>query len=193
MDTFHHRFSELFAQLGLSREPADIRAFIDRHSPLPAGIRLENAPFWSPAQATLLREKLLDDADWAEVVDQLNAALRAADARGMAAAIRVVCLCASWCGVCRDFVSQYQETVSTTPDVVFDWYDIEDDVDKLGDVEVENFPCILIGVRGQPVFFGPIAPHRSTLQRLVQHASELAPLPANYPDRDRLLTILQSR
>lgn len=193
MDASYHRFSELFAQLGLSREPADIRAFIERHAPLPAPLRLEEAPFWSPAQATLLREKLQDDADWAEVVDQLNVALRSADARRSAAAIRVVCLCASWCGVCRDFVAQYQATMSATPDVVFDWYDVEDDVDKLGDVEVENFPCILIGVRGKPVFFGPITPHRSTLQRLIQHASELEPLPGDYPDRARLLTILQSR
>lgn len=77
MDAFYHRFSELFAQLGLSREPANIRAFIEKNSPLSAEVRLEDASFWSAAQATLLREKLQDDADWSEVVDQLNAALRA--------------------------------------------------------------------------------------------------------------------
>lgn len=77
MDAFYHRFSELFSQLGLSREPTSIRAFIEKNSPLPVEVRLEDAPFWSAAQATLLREKLQDDADWSEVVDQLNIALRA--------------------------------------------------------------------------------------------------------------------
>jgi hypothetical protein len=76
MDAFYHRFSELFQQLGLSRDPVEIRVFIERHSPLASNIRLEDAAFWTPAQATLLREKLLDDADWSEVVDQLSLALR---------------------------------------------------------------------------------------------------------------------
>jgi len=77
MEGFHHRFSELFAQLGLPADPAGIAAFIQRHSPLPAGVLLAEAAFWTPAQANLLREQILCDADWAEVVDQLNAALRA--------------------------------------------------------------------------------------------------------------------
>lgn len=76
MDAFYHRFSELFQQLGLSRDPAEIRAFIERHAPLAPDIRLEEAVFWTAAQAALLREKLLDDADWSEVVDQLSLALR---------------------------------------------------------------------------------------------------------------------
>ena len=38
-------------------------------------MRLEEAPFWTPAQAQLLREERLDDADWAMVVDRLNVAL----------------------------------------------------------------------------------------------------------------------
>lgn len=76
MDAFYHRFSELFQQLGLPGDPAAIRDFIARHSPLAAGIRIEDAPFWSPAQAAFLQEELLDNADWAEIVDQLSLALR---------------------------------------------------------------------------------------------------------------------
>ncbi len=72
-----HPFSELFAQLGLANDGASIRAFIARHSPLPGDVKLEEAPFWTPAQARLLREERVDDADWAEVVDQLNEALHA--------------------------------------------------------------------------------------------------------------------
>ena len=76
MEPNHHRFSELFAQLGLPATPEDIAAFIAVHRPLPGQLRLEDAPFWTPAQARLLREELAEDADWAELVDQLNAALR---------------------------------------------------------------------------------------------------------------------
>ena len=76
MESSFHRFSELFAQLGLANDAASIAAFVHRHSPLAAGTLLHEAPFWTPAQAALLREELLGDADWAEVVDQLNAALR---------------------------------------------------------------------------------------------------------------------
>ena len=70
-----HPFSELFAQLGLPDDYASIQQFIATHSPLPDGMRLEEAPFWTPAQAQLLREERLDDADWAMVVDRLNVAL----------------------------------------------------------------------------------------------------------------------
>ena len=76
MQSFHHRFSELFHQLGLPSDIESIQSFLLRHSPLDSVIRLENAPFWSEAQSSLLREEILQDADWAEVIDQLNLALR---------------------------------------------------------------------------------------------------------------------
>ncbi|MDN3921305.1 DUF2789 domain-containing protein [Roseateles violae] len=76
MEASHHRFSELFAQLGLPNDDASIRDFIQRYRPLSAELLLHQAPFWTPAQASLLKEEWRDDADWAEVVDQLNLALR---------------------------------------------------------------------------------------------------------------------
>lgn len=77
MDAPFHQFSDLFAQLGLASDESDIRAFIAKHSPLPPDVELSEASFWTPAQATLLRDELIEDADWAEAVDQLNLALRA--------------------------------------------------------------------------------------------------------------------
>ena len=77
MESTLHPFSELFAQLGLDNDNDGIRRFIAAHSPIPDGMRLEDAPFWSSSQAQLLREERLDDADWAMVVDQLNVALHA--------------------------------------------------------------------------------------------------------------------
>lgn len=75
MEPTVHPFSDLFAQLGLPNDSASIQQFIATHAPLPDDVRLEEAPFWSPAQAQLLREERLDDADWAMVVDRLNVAL----------------------------------------------------------------------------------------------------------------------
>lgn len=80
MELSVHPFSALFAQLGLPNDDDSIRQFIATHSPLPDDVRLEEALFWSPAQAQLLREERLDDADWAMVVDRLNVALHATPA-----------------------------------------------------------------------------------------------------------------
>ncbi|WP_101926432.1 MULTISPECIES: DUF2789 domain-containing protein [Luteimonas] len=77
MDQTVHPFSELFAQLGLPDDEASIRKFIATHSPLPDDVRLEEASFWTPAQAALLREERIEDADWIVVIDQLNVALHA--------------------------------------------------------------------------------------------------------------------
>lgn len=71
-----HVFKDLFAQLGLADDGDSIQAFIKAHAPLPHEIKLVDAPFWTEAQAAFLREELAEDADWAELVDQLDAALR---------------------------------------------------------------------------------------------------------------------
>ncbi len=76
MDTPFHRICELFAQLGLDSEPAAVDRFIASHRPLPDGVRLADAAFWTPAQAQFLREQLSADADWSPVVDSLAARLQ---------------------------------------------------------------------------------------------------------------------
>lgn len=76
MDKPIHRFTELFTQLGLPSDEPGIRQFLAAHTPLAADIALADAPFWTPGQATFLREEIVKDADWAEVVDQLDASLR---------------------------------------------------------------------------------------------------------------------
>lgn len=70
-----HTMSNLFAQLGLPSDEASIDRFIATHAPLPERVPLAGAPFWTPAQAAFLREEILEDADWAEIVDQLNVCL----------------------------------------------------------------------------------------------------------------------
>lgn len=71
-----HNLSNLFAQLGQPNDEAAIAGFIDAR-PLPEGIQLYEAAFWSSPRACFLREAILQDADWAEVADELNAELRA--------------------------------------------------------------------------------------------------------------------
>lgn len=75
MDATHHPFHELFEQLGLPSSESEIRDFIRRHRPLAGDVSITEASFWTPAQSSLLQQLLLQDADWAEVVDQLNVAL----------------------------------------------------------------------------------------------------------------------
>lgn len=67
-----HSMSELFAQLGLPNEESDIQAFVAQHGALPDGARLVDAPFWNESQARFLRQQMLEDADWAQVIDELN-------------------------------------------------------------------------------------------------------------------------
>lgn len=77
MNAPDHSFSDLFDQLGLPSDEAEIRQFLQSHTPLAADIALPDAAFWTTSQSTFLREEILKDADWAEVIDQLNMSLRA--------------------------------------------------------------------------------------------------------------------
>lgn len=80
----------------------------------------------------------------------------------------VACLCAEWCGVCRDYAAPFHALGGQWPQARFAWIDIEDEADLLGSLEVENFPTLLIARAGQPVFFGPLPPQPGTLERLLR-------------------------
>lgn len=75
METHHHSLQHLFAQLGLPDDGESIAGFIASHRPLPNGVMLHDAPFWNANQSAFLREEIIEDADWAEVIDTLNGAL----------------------------------------------------------------------------------------------------------------------
>ena len=66
----------LFEQLGLDNTDQAIQDFISQHSPLPGDVELHEANFWNSSQASFLRQSKDDDADWAEIVDQLDVMLR---------------------------------------------------------------------------------------------------------------------
>lgn len=75
MEASQHTMSSLFAQLGLPADPDAIDAFIAAHGPLDKGIALYRAPFWTAAQRCFLKEEIIEDADWAGVIDELNVRL----------------------------------------------------------------------------------------------------------------------
>ena len=76
MQSPEHSLPSLFKQLGLADDPAGIEQFVTAHSPLKADLKLADAFFWTDSQRQFLREEILEDADWAEVVDELNLMLR---------------------------------------------------------------------------------------------------------------------
>ncbi|WP_226477752.1 DUF2789 domain-containing protein [Pseudomonas sp. MWU16-30323] len=76
MESPVHNLPSLFKQLGLPDDPVSIEQYIAVHSPLKPELHLADAFFWTPSQRAFLREEILGDADWAEVVDELNLRLR---------------------------------------------------------------------------------------------------------------------
>jgi thioredoxin 1 len=98
--------------------------------------------------------------------------------------LRVACLCAQWCGVCRDYVDVFEQVrAQFSAQCAFTWIDIEDEADLLDGVDVENFPTLLLARGEEPLFFGTITPHAQTLERLVRGAlaGDLAPLTGSGP------------
>lgn len=90
----------------------------------------------------------------------------------------VACLCAQWCGTCRDYRPLFAQLQQEFPQAHFVWVDIEDEAEWVDPIEVDNFPTLLIAQGTTPCFFGPITPHIDTLRRLIQthQASGLRPV-----------------
>ena len=76
MDTTESNMTNLFRQLGLPAEKAEIATFIRDHQ-LAEDVRVSEAPYWNDGQRQFLREQLVVDADWAIIVDELSEALHA--------------------------------------------------------------------------------------------------------------------
>lgn len=72
MDTNLHTMANLFAQLGLPDDAESIDRFIASHRPMFNDEVLYRAAFWTPAQRAFLKEEIIEDADWAAVIEELN-------------------------------------------------------------------------------------------------------------------------
>ncbi len=91
----------------------------------------------------------------------------------------VACLCAAWCGTCGGYRATFEAMAARHPEVCFVWIDIEDQADVVGDLDVENFPTLLIQRADIVAFFGTVLPDPQLAERLLQaqlalNADELA-------------------
>ena len=100
----------------------------------------------------------------------------------------VACLCALWCGTCGTYRATFEELAARHPDTVFVWIDIEDQADVVGDLDIENFPTLLIQHDDDVAFFGTVLPDGGLAHRMLQaqqalSAAELAALSASTQER----------
>ncbi|NMH61210.1 DUF2789 domain-containing protein [Alteromonas ponticola] len=75
MYTQQPTMQDLFVQLGLDSGDEEIERFIEQHRGMNDSRHIEEAPFWNASQADFLKRALIEDAEWAEVIDQLNVQL----------------------------------------------------------------------------------------------------------------------
>ncbi|UGQ48057.1 thioredoxin family protein [Massilia endophytica] len=80
----------------------------------------------------------------------------------------VACLCAAWCGTCSSYRATFEELAMKHPEKYFLWVDIEDHADVVGDLDVENFPTLLIQRHETVAFFGTMVPDPNVANRLIE-------------------------
>ncbi|HKX95124.1 MAG TPA: thioredoxin domain-containing protein [Methylibium sp.] len=86
----------------------------------------------------------------------------------------VACLCAAWCGTCNEYRAVFAAQAAARPELRFVWVDIEDESDALApfDLDIENFPTVLVARGDELRFLGTLLPHAATLARTVDAARE---------------------
>ena len=91
---------------------------------------------------------------------------------------QVICLCAGWCGVCREWQPLFEQQGRAHPQWHFAWVDIEDEAQAMGEMDVETFPTLLIAQGDEVRFLGPVPPSGAQLARLL---ANLRDAPAGSP------------
>ncbi len=79
---------------------------------------------------------------------------------------RVHVLCAQWCGVCRDYRA-FVDAPRPGAAAQWVWVDIESHSDVLGELDIENFPTLLVTEGGALRFLGTITPQPEVAERLL--------------------------
>lgn len=104
----------------------------------------------------------------------------------------VACLCAAWCGVCRDWQPLFAAQARDFPHMRFAWVDVEDEDEAMGDVDIETFPTLLVARDGEVLFLGPIPPFAAQFARtLATLEAQPVPAPGLPPEAAALLRRLQ--
>ena len=86
--------------------------------------------------------------------------------------LQVACLCAQWCRTCDAYLETLRALKAALGDAPLQmhWIDIEDEAELVGDLDIENFPTLLLARGPRVLFFGTVTPHAGTLERLVRGA-----------------------
>ena len=79
----------------------------------------------------------------------------------------VVCLCAAWCNVCRDYRAVVDALALQHPQARFVWVDVEDEEEVAGELDVETFPTLLLADGRHARFLGPLLPQAGVLARML--------------------------
>lgn len=80
----------------------------------------------------------------------------------------VACLCAGWCDVCKQYRAGFEALAGQFAEQQFVWIDIEDQADLVGDLDVENFPTILMQRGDIVAFYGTMLPEPRQVARLLE-------------------------
>jgi thiol-disulfide isomerase/thioredoxin len=100
----------------------------------------------------------------------------------------VACLCAGWCGTCTSYRATFETIAARHPELRFVWIDIEDQADIVGDLDIENFPTLLIQHHDTVAFFGTVLPDPALAERLIA-----AQLSTSQDDLKRLAASTEER
>jgi thioredoxin 1 len=84
------------------------------------------------------------------------------------ATLFVACLCAEWCGTCREYRSMLESLAHAHPSACFVWIDVETHAELVDDFDVENFPTILIEDGASTRFFGTVLPQPRIVERMIE-------------------------
>lgn len=80
--------------------------------------------------------------------------------------LTVICLCADWCGTCRDYREVFDALEASWPAHRFVWVDIEDEAELVGDLDIETFPTLVVSAGSELLFAGPVLPRQTDSERL---------------------------
>jgi len=104
----------------------------------------------------------------------------------------VACLCAAWCGVCREWLPPFTQQARAHPHMRFAWVDVEDEDEAMGDVDIETFPTLLVARGDRVLFLGPIPPSATQFTRMLATLeAQPEPAPGLPADADALLRRLR--
>jgi len=105
----------------------------------------------------------------------------------------VACLCAAWCGVCREWLPQFTAQARAHPHLRFAWVDVEDEDETMGEVDIETFPTLLVARGDRVLYLAPIPPLGTQFTRLLARLqAQQSPDPGVPSEADELLARLRA-